>query len=351
MAFIAIGTGLATVLGASAGTAGLIGAGAGILGGALTSKKASNNSSAAAAQAAQSTPVDINALNTQAVNSAQSNAAAGNALEQQYNPYINALRQSSAANLNQYLTPSASQQGLYGGLLNGFNQAASGPAAASPLFTNAANAAQQQLNLGGTLDQETQNQIMRAGAAKSGQLAGPGGGLGLGRDISARDLGLTSLQLQNQRIQNAASIGSTQQNYGLSALQQQYQSMYGLGGLANQMGQQQYGNAMGLAQFTQGIQQPQVGLSGNNIASIATGNSNMANNANQQSAAINAQSAQGQAGFGGQMLGYGLSGLSKYYAPTSTYAPTTGLTYQNGTTPIGSTYQDLQSPFYIPPGS
>ena len=295
----------------------IIGAATGIYSALSSSKK----SSAAATQASQVTPVDINALNTQAVNAAQSNAAASNTLEQQYNPYLNALRQSSTANLNQYLTPSADQQGLYGGLLNGFNQAASGPAAASPLFTSAANAAQQQLNLGGTLDQETQNQIMRAGAAKSGQLAGPGGGLGLGRDISARDLGLTSLQLQNQRMTNAANIGSTQQNYGLSAQQLQLQQMLGLGGLANQMNQQQFGNAFNLAQFTQGIQQPQVGLSGNNIASIATGNSNMANNANQQSAAINAQSAQGQAQFGGQALGYGLNGLANYYAPTTTQTP------------------------------
>ncbi len=322
--------------------------------GAVGSVISSKKSASAAQQAGQVTPVDINALNTQVQGQAQSNAALSNQLEQQYNPYINALRQSSAANLNQYLSPSSSEQGLYGGLLNGFNSAASGPAAASPLFTSAANAAQQQLNLGGTLDQETQNQIMRAGAAKSGMMAGPGGGLGLGRDISARDLGLTSLQLQNQRMTNAANIGSTQQNYGLSAQQLQLQQMMGLGGLANQMNQQQFGNAFNLAQFTQGIQQPQVGLSGNNIASIATGNSNMQNNANQQSAAINAQSAQGQARFDGQMLGYGLNGLANMYKPT-TPTPTTptptGITYQNGATPIGSTYQEMQSPFYIPPGS
>jgi len=258
-----------------------------------------------ALSSASNNAVDINALNNQVTQQSLGNAAASNALEQQYNPYLNALRQSAAQSLGQYTTPSATQNNLTAGLMGGFNSAASGPMPASQLFTNAANVAQQQLALGGRLDQETQNQIMRAGASASGQMGGPGGGLGLGRDISARDLGLTSLQLQNQRMQNAANIGSTQQNYGLSAQQAQLQSMLGFGGLANTIGQDQFGRNMTMAQFTQSIEQPQVGLSPSSTAGIAVGNQNMAANASQQAAAIAANQAAGQMQLYGLLSGAG----------------------------------------------
>ena len=296
----------------------LIGSAAVSVVGGVLSSSASAKAAKAAAAAGQTTPVDINALNTQTQNQSVQNAALGNQLEQQYNPYINSLRQQSAQALQQYTQPSNEQNALYGSLLNQYGQAAQGPAAGSTLFNNAATEAQKQLSLGGTLDQSTQNQIMRAGAAKSGGLAGPGGGLGMGRDIAARDLGLSSLNLQNSRMQNAANIGSTQQNYGLSAQQQQLSNMLGLGGLANQMSNDQFTRNFNLAQMTQNIQQPQVGLSPSSVAGIVTGNSNMANNANQNSAAIAAQNAAGQGAMGGQLIGVGLNGLINSFGNKNT---------------------------------
>lgn len=316
------------------------------------------------------TPIDANALNQQVTGQSQSNAAASNSLEQQYNPYINSLRQASAGGLNQYLTPSAGSSQIQSGLMNQFNQQ-SNPLAASPLFTNAANTAQQQLNLGGTLDQETQNQIMRAGASKSGSMAGPGGGLGMGRDISARDLGLTSLQLQNQRMQNAASIGSTQQNYGLQAQQDQISNLMGLGNLANSMTQDQYNRQMALAQFTQGIQQPTVGLSPSSVAGIAVGNQNVAASYAQQQAALAAQRQAGQmqlagvlaglssntqpnqqSGAGSLSAGYGMQ--SSFNQPTQTQGATQGANpYQ--ALPNGNIYGNYNpasvgTPGYFPTG-
>jgi hypothetical protein len=289
--------------------------------GIYSSVKAKDAAKKAANQAGQVTPVSLEDAQKAAADQAAQNAAASNKLEQQYNPYINALRQQAAGGLNQYLTPSATSNALTSGYMDAFNQAGQA-APASNLFTNAADVAQQQLALGGRLDTETANQVMRAGAAHAGGMAGPGGGLGLGRDISARDLGLTSLQLQNTRMQNAANIGSTQQNYGLAQAQQRLSQLLGSGSAASGLEQQQYGRNLGLAGFTQGITQPESGLSPSSAAGIVVGNTNTLNSANQNAAAIAAQGASSQGALGGGLMGFGLNGLantdwSKLFAPTT----------------------------------
>jgi len=286
--------------------------------GAYNAYQSNKDAKAAAAKASQApATVDINALNQQATQQALANAAASNKLEQQYNPYINQLRQTAASGLSQYLTPSANSNAL----TNLYMQSAQGANTAAPastLFTNAADVAQKQLALGGSLDQETQNQIMRAGLARGGTLTGPGGGLGMGRDIAARDLGLTSLQLQNERMQNAANIGSTQQQFNLAQAQTRLQQLLGAGGAASGLEQQQYGRNLGLAGFTQGISQPEVGLSPSSIANLSVGNTNILNTAQQNAAAIKAQQAASQAALGGNLIGMGLGAYSNLYRPIST---------------------------------
>jgi hypothetical protein len=273
-------------------------------------RSASNTAADKAAQAAQNAQVNIPQLNTEVQNEAGSNAALSNQMEQQYNPYINSLRQTSAGSLNQFLTPSNTTDQIQGNLMNQLN-ANGQPLAASNLFTNSANAAQQQLNLGGTLDQDTQNAAMRAGAAQAGSMAGAGGGLGLGRDLSARDLGLSSMALQNQRITNAANIGQQQSAYDLQAQQAQAQNTQNYSNILNSMQQEQFNKNLALSQFTQGIQQPQVGLSPSSVAGISVGNSNLIGSAGQQQAAIGAQQAAGSNQLAGQLGGYGLSSLGK----------------------------------------
>lgn len=75
----------------------------------------------------------------------------------------------------------------------------------SGLTREAIEAARADLALGGQLPQDVRNLIARTAAARSGSVAG---NLGLGRDMTARDLGLTSLQLRNQRLDRAAQIGA-----------------------------------------------------------------------------------------------------------------------------------------------
>lgn len=297
MPVLALAGPIASALGASTALSAGIGAAGSIAGGLMSAKSGSNAMSDAANKAGQYTTSNIGDINSQITSLGQQNAAASNALEQQYNPYLNALRQNSTANLGQYLQMTPTEQSLLGATMGSAGQI-------NPALANAATSANQQMALGGNLGQSLQNQIMRAGASASGNLAGPGGGLGMGRDISARDLGMTSLGLLQQRQNNAASIGGQAQNAYL-------QSILGLGGLANQIQQQPYQRTMGMSQFTQGIQQPQVGLSPSSAAGILQGNTNIANNANQQQAAILAQQGLSQGSLGGGLLGYGLNMLSQ----------------------------------------
>ena len=97
--------------------------------------------------------------------------------------------------------------------------------------------------LKGELPADVQAQIQRSTAGRA--LAGGfGGGTGFGRALTARDLGLTSLQLQNQGLAQAQNFIQQQRAYGMTqpfsvssmfitpaqrvgVLQQQQQAMYG----------------------------------------------------------------------------------------------------------------------------
>jgi len=98
-------------------------------------------------------------------------------------------------------------------------------------------------NLRGEISTDVQSQLQRssAGRALSG---GFGGGTGMGRNLSARDFGLTSMQIQNQGLQQAQSFIQQQRAYGMvqpfstssmfitpaqrvGVMQQQQQAQYG----------------------------------------------------------------------------------------------------------------------------
>jgi hypothetical protein len=97
-------------------------------------------------------------------------------------------------------------------------------------------------SLRGELPADVQQQIQRSTAGRA--LAGGfGGGTGFGRALTARDLGLTSLQLQNQGLAQAQNFIQQQRAFGMTqpfsvssmfitpaqrvgAMQQQQQAMY-----------------------------------------------------------------------------------------------------------------------------
>ena len=261
--------------------------------------------------------LDLGNIQSQVLAQSQQNAATSNALEQQYNPGINALRQLSAGNLLQLL-----QQGntvnpaLQSSLLNQFNNPQSVPAQ-SALSQSAQAAAQKNMQNPYALPVDVVNLTLRLGASQAGSMGGPGGGLGLGRDLGARDLGLNSLQLYQQNLANAQSLGGQADQYGLQGFglgQQALVNQANLGyGIAN-LGQQNFNNILGTSQFTQGVAQPQSGLSPSSVANILAGNSNAAFAAAQQAAAIKAGQGNALIGLGGNILGSGaLNGLGNIF--------------------------------------
>ena len=243
----------------------------GSVGSALINKSASDKALQAQKDAlANVKPADINAINTQAVDTQTANAIAAKKLQAQLEPGVQPLQSASLSDLLAKLQPDQYTEqikALLGKSISG------GSSINLSLLNSAVNSAQQQLDLGGKLDPETQNQIMRAALAKAGSVAP--GGLGLGRDITARDLGLNSLQLYQQRLNNASTIGGQQ----LSEQQAQSQQTLAQQQMLAALAQGDYTRALQIAQFAQGIQTPSLGLSGTDVANISLGKTNQGNQA------------------------------------------------------------------------
>lgn len=162
-----------------------------------------------------------------------------------------------------------------------------------------------ELGLGGQLDAETRNLVMRE-AAQRGSGSGFLGGV-IGRDIGARDLGLTSMNLQQQRLGQALNVGQMQQaqnvqqqglknalNQANASLQQQgVQNRMGIGGFFNNQGQQEFTNRMGLAGFGQGIERPMGSIDPGALASAYIADINQRNQIVNQANIAQGQIAQG----------------------------------------------------------
>ena len=158
----------------------------------------------------------------------------------------------------------------------------------SSLINQAAGVAGQQLSLGGNLDQGTANAVTRQGLSVAGQ-ATPGG-LGLAGGLTARDLGLTSQQLLNQRLQNASGIGQQQ----LGASQANANAILSRISALQGLTQQPIGNYLQSANMYNNIQGPQTGLSPGSIANLAVGNQNSLNSYDANMAELAAQQTKNQ---------------------------------------------------------
>lgn len=257
-------------------------------------------------------PVDIAALNQQVSQQSINNARASQALEQQLNPQAAALRTQGLTELLMSLqegSPYADQ--VQAVLMEQFGS----PAQQSDLSRAAYDQAAADLALGASIPLDVANQIVRSSAARSGTVSG---NLGLGRDISARDLGLTSLDLRNQRLGTAAQLGGARDAFGLNSRQQQAL----VGQQVANLEAQGLNRLLQLAQFGQNIQQPTVGLDPSSIANIMVGNQNQQQAATANAAAIRAQGAGTAAGLYGQGAGMVGSALTNYLAtPKAAPAP------------------------------
>lgn len=294
---------------------------------------------AAEGSAGAGTPtVDVNALQSQAQSIAQQNAANSAKLEAQYNPGAAALRTRSLENLTQELNPNLQVDTIANQIAAQAGKMPVGIGYDSPLLRDAIAKARSDLALGGQLPQEVRNLVMRQALAKSGSVSG---GLNLGRDLGVRDLGLTSLDLENRRLQNAAALGGQEAGLGQGnanlSLQAQLAGTNNLFNSANFLQQIDSGNfakQLAAAQLGQNIAQPMSGLDPSSVANLAVGNANATAAAQQQQAAIAAENARQKGATNSKLLGAGL-GLVQNYLSNKLPAPSS--------TSSGSSYGDMVS--------
>jgi hypothetical protein len=289
---------------------------AGIAGGIMSSKAAKK--AADEAMSKQKT-VDIGKLVADARANSEANLAKSLELEKKYLPGTAQLRETTTENLLSQIAPggtAATRREEALTKLLGFTPASATPTyEGSPLFKQATDRIAAELALGGKLDPETQAAVVRgalSGAGRSGII-----GSQAGRGLTARDLGLTSLQLQQAR-QGAAleagkmqsDLGLTQAQLGLSAGDQLLRSL-GMGVEATSNELTQAGN---LYQTLANQALPESGLSSGSLADIEVGQTNAYNQRLMDAAGIKAGGAIagiGQA-VGGVQAGLGMYAGAKY---------------------------------------
>lgn len=285
-----------------------------------------------AAKAGKVTPqsVDIDALNKQASTLAGENARASIALENELTPEVSRLRSESI----QALIGDIEGEDKYTNLLRDRYSAILGGAGGGDLslLRQANDAAAADLALGGEIPLDVRNQVTRLAAANAAGVSG--GGLGGGRDMAARDLGLTSLQLRDNRLTNALSSGQAYFNAGQGELANQFNALGGITNLSNTG----FGRRQALATLGQAIERPQVGLSQGSIADISIGNNNSANAAAQNNAAVKSQMWNSFGQLGGQLAGAGLGYMANQTAPVTPANNGQRMTYNQykmGNVPLG----------------
>lgn len=267
--------------------------------GAVAANQQKKKAEGLAGQAATQAQINIDQLNEQTKQISKQNALDSAELERQMTPEVPLIR--TAANqaiLNGLVDPTlAAAQSMLAG-----NMGEQGDAK-SPLLQAAIARAKANLDLGGQLSTETRNAVTRRALSTAGTVA-PGGGLGLGRDIVPRDLGLTSLDLENQRLQAAAGLGA----------QESQLSQFNSGNLLNKIkllqaiNQQKFGQNLTAAQYGESIRQPMVGLDPASVANIGMSNAGNASAALTNQANIAGNQSQNYQ----KMIGTGLQGLLQY---------------------------------------
>lgn len=288
-----------------------------------------NSAKKAADAAGRAGQVDIDALDAKTREIALRNAQESKALEDAMTPEVGQLR----TRANQGVLSSLDDNSMAGAesLLKGSIGKDVAGRVRTPLLEAAIAKARENLGLGGKLDIDTQNAVTRRGLATAASVGG--GGLGLGRDVVARDLGLTSLQLQQQRLNDASKIGA--QEFGVE--QENNNTLFN--NSANVLNQIQllraiqdgkFGRNLAAAQYGQSIAPPVVGLDPASAGNIMVGNANNAQAALANKANISGQQSSNYANLAGNALGYGLLQYNKsnpYQPPVATSSNSSAVRY------------------------
>lgn len=270
-----------------------------------------------AANRAANTPaptVDINALDAQAREFARRNAIEGQALENELAPELGQLRQQSVLELINSIAGRQDTNALASRIA-----ATAGQEAEAGLLRDAIAQARGDLALGGRIPLDVQNAVTRRALSRAGNT----GDLGLGRDVVARDLGLTSLDLMNRRLQNASSLGAAEA--GLQTAGRQ--DLFDAGSFLAALQSGDFARALGAAQLGQSIAIPETGLDPASVVNLAVGNTNAAATKAQQDAALRVQAGNQASQLGSQLFGAGLGYFQNQLnkPKTTVYTPAPGM--------------------------
>lgn len=248
--------------------------GAAVIGGIASNQAAKKN--AAAIRDAKPDPLDISKVISDARTAASENYARSIGLEQQFRPGTAALRTTTDQSLQALAAGQTPGLQARDSLLSSLG----GSYATNPLLQESANRILGNLRLGGALGPDVQAQAMQAALQKGG--AAGISGSGAARGLVARDLGLTSLGLEQQRIQQAQQAGTAMAQLNL-------QDLATRGNLITNAAAQDASRAGLLASIVDARALPESGLSPGAIANLYVGDKNAQDQFAVTSAAAQAQ--------------------------------------------------------------
>jgi hypothetical protein len=243
--------------------------------------------------------INFGELQSSVAQTAADNARRSLALEQELDPNVAALRQSAFRDL---LAPVGgmntmiAQEQLRGMVGQGPTTIQGAPVQYSPLLAEVERQAMAELQAGGKLPAELANRTTSQALMRSG-VSGAGG-----RDLVARDLGLSAMGLQQQRRGVAERLGQGQQAFNLGqqsvanavnqfnagATQQNRAFQAGLAGQLSGMDQSTRAQQLSTAGLVAGINRPESGMDPGALASARIAENNAMNQYNQQKAAAQA---------------------------------------------------------------
>lgn len=241
-------------------------------------------------------PLDISKIISESRATAAENYRNSFALEKDVNPQQAALRTVTNSSLGSLASGALPNQQVANSLLSQagtskVDTTGLGDTWTNPLLEESANRIMHNLKLGGTLGKEAQASAVKAALEKGG--AAGISGSGAGRGLVARDLGLTSIGLENDRIAKAQDAGKTMAALGLQGdvLRLQGQQL----GLSDYLGRtnaaltgagQDMQRIGLLASIVDGRPLPESGLSAGSVASLYVADNNARNQFAADSAAI-----------------------------------------------------------------
>ncbi len=287
---------------------------------AIAANQQNKKAQGAANAAANASQVDIDSLDAKTRAIAKQNALDSAALEQQLTPEVPALRTAANTAVLNGIGPTAAENASQAQLMGGLGKDVAGRVN-TPLLQAAIAKAKADLAMGGRLPQDVQNLVTRRALSNSGTVSG---GLGLGRDISARDLGLTSLDLSNQRLQTAGQLGAQElgvetENNNTAFNNASHQ--LNLVQLLRSLGGDQFGRSLSAAQYGESIARPVVGLDPGSVADLAVGNASNKSAALSNSANIAGRQSQNYLNLAGQIGGNALLQYNQTKKPINPYQP------------------------------